>query len=47
MENNKQELAKAIELAIKIRDKRCETLEEKDALALLINFVEDIIKEKK
>lgn len=43
MENNRQELANAIEKAILIRDRRCETLEEKDALALLINFVDGCI----
>lgn len=37
---NRQRLRECIEIAIRIRD-NCSTVEEKDALADLINFVED------
>ena len=42
MENIKQ----AIEVALRVRDNRCVTREEKDALAELINFVEENLEGK-
>lgn len=46
MELTKQQLKEAIEIAIRVRDK-CQYLEEKDALALLINTAEELIQELK
>jgi len=49
MELTGEQLKQDIEVAIFVRDKRCDTLEQKDALARLINFAEvtiNLLKEK-
>jgi hypothetical protein len=49
MELTEKQLKQDIEVAILVRDKKCDTLEQKDALARLINFTEttiNLLKEK-
>ena len=43
MELTEKQVKQDIEVAILVRDKKCDTLEQKDALARLINFAEEII----
>lgn len=43
MKKNMDILNNVIEIAIKVRDERCKTLEEKDAIADLINITENIL----
>lgn len=49
MELTEKQLKQDIEVAILVRDRKCDTLEQKDALARLINFAEatiNLLKEK-
>jgi ferritin-like metal-binding protein YciE len=44
MELTEQQLKEAIEVALRVRDNNCHTLAEKDAMALIINTCDEIIR---
>ena len=49
MELTERQLQQDIEVALYIRDIKCDTLEQKDAIARLVNFAEstiNLLKEK-